>query len=108
MTTTKMKAGLSRERIRLIEIMQQINFGNIYNFTVRSGEPCFEPPIRIVRKIKLGGENGPRPELGIDDFTLKIQLVELFRYLDELGNGTIESIEVKHGLPFRMKIQDSA
>lgn len=85
--------------------MQQINFGRIDGISVRNGEPVFEPAPRVIREIKFGGENGPRPELGVEDFVLKAQVVELFDRLDDLGNGKVGSLEIKHGLPFRMSIE---
>jgi hypothetical protein len=106
MPSTKTKTSLSPGRRRLLELMQQINFGRIDGITVRDGEPLFDSSPRIVREIKFCGENGPRAELGIDDFALKAQVVELFEHLDGLVNGKIGSIEVKYGLPFRMSIEE--
>jgi hypothetical protein len=61
-----------------------------------------------VHEIKFGGDNGPRPERDAGDFTLKSQVVEMLQHFDRLGDGTIDSIEVKHGLPFRMIVADDA
>jgi hypothetical protein len=44
----------------------------------------------------------------IEDFVLKAQVVELLRYLDELQDGVIGSLEIKHSLPFRMAVEDAA
>ena len=106
MFSTEKKLSLSPGRRRLLELMQQINFGRIDGVTVRGGEPLFDPSPRVVREIKFGSENGPRPELGIDDFVLKAQVVELFEHLDGLGDGKVGSIEVKYGLPFRMSVEE--
>lgn len=100
------KATLSDARRRLIELMQNINFGRIAGLTVLDGNPVFDPPPRVVREIKFGGENGPRPELESGNFLLKAQIVEFFHHLDEVGNGIIEMLEVKHGLPFRMLVPE--
>ena len=51
-------------------------------------------------------ENGPRPEADIEDFALKAQVRDLFAHLDALGNGTIRRLEVQHGLPFRMQVEE--
>jgi hypothetical protein len=88
--------------------MQGLNFGRIERLTVRRGEPIFDPAPRIIQEVKLGGENGPRPELAHDDFTLRTQVTELFDYLTRLGDGLVEMVEVKHGLPFRLVIERSA
>jgi hypothetical protein len=100
-----MKSGLSVGQRRLLEMMQQLNFGRIENLVVRAGEPTFEPPPKIVQEIKIGGENGPRPELARDNFALKNQIGELFEHLDRIGHGIVALIEVKHGLPFRLVVE---
>lgn len=102
------KRSLSAPRKRLLETMQRLNFGRIENLAVRDGDPTFNPPPRIVQDIKIGGENGPRPELACEDFALKNQVAELFDHLSRVGNGSVAIIEVKHGLPFRLVIEHPA
>ncbi|HEY7159468.1 MAG TPA: hypothetical protein VH575_36315 [Gemmataceae bacterium] len=100
------KATLSFARRRLLELMQRLNFGRIEELTLVAGEPVFTPPPRVVREIKFGGENGPRPELAATDFSLKAQIIDLFQTFDTLQDGTIAVLEIKHGLPFRMMVAD--
>jgi hypothetical protein len=102
------KASLSPARRRLLEACQQIGFGRLEQLVFEEGEPQFLPPPRIVREVKFGGENGPRPELGKADFVLKQQVVELFGHLDRHRTGIIDVLEVKHGLPFRMIVTEAA
>jgi hypothetical protein len=102
------KATLSPARRRLVELLQQLNFGRVEGLSVLDGDPVFEPPPRLVREVKFGGENGPRPEAAAADFPLKSQLVELFQHFDEIGDGTIDVLEIKHGLPFRMVVAETA
>ena len=103
MSTANTKSNLSPARRRLVELMQQVNFGQIEHLVIRAGDPVFEPAPRVVHEIKFGAaENGARPELGAGDFRLKGHLVELFRTLDALGDATVERLEIKHGLPFRL------
>ena len=107
MNMAETKASLSPGKRRLLELMQKINFGRIDGITIRAGEPVFDPPLRVVREIKFGSENGPRPELGIEDFVLKSQVVELFEQIEHLGDGKVGSIGIKHGLPFRMSVEET-
>lgn len=107
MVSVPSKAALSPARRRLLELMQLVNFGRIETLIVRGGEPSLVPPPRVVREVKFGGDNGPRPELATDDFRLKAQVVDLFRELDRLGDGTVEALEVKHGLPFRLLVAEA-
>lgn len=106
MLLAKAKSELSAPRAVLIELMQRVNFGRIEDLTIRDGEPLPDPPPRVVRDVKLGGENGPRLESDLDDFALKSQVLDLFARFDSLGNGAIRCLEVKHGLPFRMEVEE--
>ena len=60
------KSSLSDSHRRLVELMQRLNFGRIQNLVVRDGEPVFDPAPKVIQKVKIGGENGPRPELSCD------------------------------------------
>ena len=100
------KSSLSESQVQLVELMQGINFGRIEGLSVRRGEPVLDPPPRVIREIKFGGENGPRPEVIKTNFALKAQVQDLFTYLEAMGNGVVRCIEIKHGLPFRMTVEE--
>lgn len=108
MQTGQVKATLSEPQRRLVEVMQTLNFGRIEQLAICSGHPMFDPPPRVIREIKIGGENGPRPERDAGNFRLKDQVVELFQHLAQLGDGTVAVLEVKHGLPFRLLVAATA
>ena len=88
--------------------MQNINFGRIERLVVRDGRPVFEPSPRVIREVKFCAENGPRPEVGKEDFALKAQVRELFAQMKAMGDGVVHCIEIKHGLPFMMTIEEDA
>lgn len=102
------KTDLSAGRRRLVDMMQEVNFGRIHQLQVRDGEPAFTPMTRVERQIKFGGENQPRPEAALDDFELKRNVVELFESFERLGNGIIKQLEIKAGLPFGMTVEEQA
>lgn len=106
MADTVALASLPPAGERLVRLMQELNFGQVRDLVVRDGEPVFDPPPRVVREVKFGGENGPRPEAAKADFALKVQVRELFAQLEALGDGLVECIEVKHGLPFKMTVEE--
>jgi hypothetical protein len=108
MTATRTKSTLSPARQQLLRLFQELNFGRIENLDVRQGEPVLDPSPQVIREVKFGGENGPRPERHAHDFLLKGQVVELLDQLDRLQDGTIRLLEVKHGLPFRMLVAEAA
>jgi hypothetical protein len=99
------KSSVSAPKQRLVELAQRVNFGTIENLIVRNGEPVFDPAPRVIRSIRIGGENGPRPELALADFTLREPVVELFDHLSRIGNGTVESIQVRHGMPCQIIVE---
>ena len=101
------KHSLSPARRRLVEMCQDLNFGRLEGLHIRKGDPVFDPPPRAIREIKFGGANGPRREPSLPDCLLKAQVLELFQSLDQLRDGTIEVLDVKHGLPFRMLVAEA-
>jgi hypothetical protein len=97
------KSSLSAPQKRLLEALQKTNFGRIEGLTIRAGEPTFNPMPRIVKDVKLGApDNGARPEALAADFALKREHIELFEMLIRVGDGVIECLEIKAGLPFRI------
>jgi len=108
MTGTMMLTSLPPAGARLVELMQDVNFGRIEGLTIRAGTPVLDPPPCALREIKFGGENGPRPEVAKADFVLKAQVCDLFAQLEAMGDGVIRCLEVKHGLPFKMTVEEDA
>src|SRR5260370_2484702 len=71
------KHDLNARRSGLLELMQCVNFGWIEDLTVLNGDPVLDPPPRLMREVKFGADNGPRPQLAADNFFLMTQVVEL-------------------------------
>ena len=72
---------------------------------MRNGEPLFTPPPKVIQKLRMGSDNGPRSESSLPDFWLKRQMIELLETIAELGDGEIRSIDVQHGLPLMVEIE---
>jgi hypothetical protein len=100
--------SLTAPRRRLVRLLQRLNFGRVEGLLVRDGEPVWDSPPRVVREVKFGADNGPRPESKLRDFKTKSEVDELFRQLEAIGQGRIQVLEVKHGLPFRMIVEEEA
>jgi len=90
----------------LIQQCQRINYGRIEGLMVRQGKPVMDRPPRIIREIKFGGDNGPRPESHKTDFKLKTSVRDLMAQLEALGDGVIACLEIQRGLPFRMTLEE--
>ena len=102
------KAALSPARAHLVEMMQGLNFGRLEGLVIRNGEPVFDPSPRVVRQVRFCRENGPRQEIGKLNFVLKAEVRDLFAHMEAMGDGVIECLEIKHGLPFGMTVQEDA
>jgi hypothetical protein len=98
-------ADLSPSWQRLLRLFQSINFGRVEELEIRSGEPVFSPEPRVFLELKLDAADGPRPERRLDRFGLCSQVERFVEQVGRLNDGTVERIEVRHGLPFRMVIE---
>ena len=85
--------------------MRKTYFGRIERLEVRNGQPMFNPPPRIMKDVKLGAEDVLRREVDTVDFALKREHVELFDKLANLGDGVVELIQIRHGLPCMLTIE---
>ena len=108
MSATRTKSALSPARQRLVELMQEINFGRIEALDVRGGEPVLEPAPRVLRDFLLGKANAAHRARARDDFVLKDQVIELFDLFDRERSVTVEQLVVNNGLPVRMTVAGGA
>lgn len=107
-TNPPTKQALSSGARRLVELMQRIGFGRIEHLHMVGGEPTFTPMPRVVREVKLGGAPGGDAAARPAEFSLKQAVVELLAELKTTGEGSTVSIEVRHGLPHRLLVQEVA
>ena len=96
---------LSPGRQRLVRLIQRVNFGRVENLLIVGGEPVFKPAPRTVQTVKLGGDNDQRTETGLEDFQLTSPVIDMLNQLTDLGDGRIERLDVRYGLPFSMEIE---
>ena len=101
------KSSLTESQARLVELLQELNFGRIECLGVKAGEPFIEPAPRVIQKVKMGAENGPRREISLSDFTLKHQTIEMLDVIAGIGDGRVLAIEVKNGLCFSIEVEMS-
>ncbi len=91
---------------KLVELMQDVDFGRITNLRVRDGIPVMRPRPGVVRVFKIGAEEGPRKRASQTDFVLKRQTVEFLERLRAMRNCTVLRVEVMHGLPRVVAVKD--
>jgi len=94
-------SDLSPDRQALVRLCQEMNFGHILGLEVKKGDPVLDPPPEVLLDVKLDADEGSRPELTLADFELRIEVCRLLVRIDEVHNGWIERLEVRHGTPVR-------
>ena len=104
MTDEVTKAALTPARRRLVEMMQEINFGRIERLDVRDGEPLFDPPPMAVRQMVFGKKNGPNQIRNQDGYALKKKVAELFEVFDREQTFRVLELVIDDGLPLRMTV----
>ena len=95
--------SLSTGKRRLLRKLQEINFGWIENFNVSNGEPVFLPSTRVIHKVRFGRRNGPHDAASGKDYTLKLDVVELFREMASRKDGVVRVLKIQEGLPVDME-----
>ncbi len=96
-------SSLSSGRRTLVELMCRLHYGQVLGMHVKGGDPVFHPTPRLVRAFRLGLGSVPHPTAPRQDYLLKNQVLDLLRYLDHVRDGTIDCIEVRDGLPYRVR-----
>ena len=99
------KQELSPARRALVELFQEINFGEIHDLQVHRREPVLDPPPEVFRDLVLGKENTPHAARSRADFTLKKEVVELFDLFDREQQLVIVRLIVQAGLPLRLRVR---
>lgn len=103
-----LKSALSPARQRLVELMQDVNYGRIEDLEVRDGEPVLDPRPRTRRVIVLGKDNGANAARDRADFPLKDKVLELLAVLDRERSFIAIELVIDNGLPVRMTVADGA
>ena len=103
-----MFSNLTPAWANLVRTMQRVNFGRIENLELQDGQPGTTPASRVVRTIKLGGAAGPRPEADRQDYRLPAEVRDLVQHCRDAGTGWIRGIDIQHGLPIKMTLEEPA
>ena len=98
--------GLPPAWQRLVRVLQRVNFGRVAFPTAR-GEPDTRVPWRIRRTLELAAPaNGVRPKLMRPTSPCAKRKRAMLAQLAGVQPGARVTIEVKHGLPFLIEIEE--
>jgi hypothetical protein len=93
---------VSTARQVFVRRCQRLHFGTIRGLEVHDREPVFGTTTEVLHDLKLDGDETPRPEQDLGDFVVCKEIRRLFSMLDAFRNGTIETVEVRGGVPRRI------
>jgi len=92
----------------LMRLVRETQFGSIHNVRVSGGLPVIDANTQVSIEYKLSGLDNKREVLSDQDYARKPQVRTLFERLRAMGSGSVECIEVRDGLPFKMTIKRRA
>jgi hypothetical protein len=98
---------VSPPRQALIRLCQTLNHGSIEGLKVEHGEPVFDPAPVVLKDVKLDSDEGPRPELALEDFVVSDEVLRLMNRLEEIKYGTVRRVEVRTGIPRRIVFENA-
>ena len=99
--TTK---SLSPSEMRFVAAMQRLWFGRFENIRIQAGELVLDPWPTTIRNLKFNPESSAPDDRTAIPFKLKEQVAELFRHIRSLEVGEIQTLQIRHGLPYSMEI----
>ena len=98
-------ARLSPSRQALVRLCQRVNFGTIQHVRVRGGDPVLDHDTILFLDEKLDVMDPTRREQELADFGLSDEVNRLMLRLDRIGDGKIDRIEVRAGIPRRIVVE---
>ena len=84
--------------------MREVGYGKIVDLKIHNGEPAFDSPTQIIKDIALDKTNDINPYKS--DETLKPQVTRMLNQFSKIRDGTIPTIRIQDGLPFRLQVND--
>jgi hypothetical protein len=102
------RTSLSPTKRILVDRAHEVQFGRIENLMIINGEPHFGTETRLIRTITFTGADNRSKSRVADDFPLKRPWIELFDHFALIGDGLIEKIDLKAGMPCFMSVEEPA
>jgi hypothetical protein len=104
--TPAVASSLTPPLREFVSLLQRIEYGCVENLRIVQGEPILSPQPLIRREVKFGVEPRRYPPTETQDYQLKKQVIDLLQMFRSIGNGVVELLEIKGGLPFRAVLAD--
>lgn len=103
-----MQASLIDPLIPCVDFLASVGAGQVKGLRIAGGLPVLDPPPTVIRRVDFG----PGPDLTMSprhvfpqDIVLTVPMVQFLWTCRQIGEGVIDTLYVKHGLPTRMYFQ---
>lgn len=91
-----------------IRLVRELRFGRIESFRLVAGLPVIDRDTSIFTEYKLSG-NQPEPEVTPgDEYLKRPQVRAMLDRFHVVRDGSVECLDVRDGLPFKMSVRSSA
>lgn len=90
---------------QFLAAMHRMGFGRFERVPIRDGSLILSPWPATVQEVRFGSDT---QIFGMQsgDFDLKAQVVQLFTFVRSVEVGEIRTLQIRHGIPFLMELED--
>ncbi len=99
------RSDLLESERKLVELMENLNFGRIEHLRFRDGKPILQPLPRVIAAVKMTSEDRKADSEIRSGWCLRQCLIDLFSLMQRVGEGELLVVDVRHGLPFSVEIE---
>ena len=92
----------------LLDIIRRTGFGTIEHLRISGGRPVIDANTEIEHEFKLSGVEQARQAIPDEQYAQKPQVRAMFERFTEIGDGLVEALDVRDGLPFKMTVRTRA
>lgn len=89
-------------------LIQDTRFGSIRDFRLSDGLPVIDDDTGISIEYKLSGLESREEVIDAETFLEKPQVRTMLARFRQVGNGVVECLDVRDGLPFKMVVRRKA
>ena len=90
------------------KLIHETRFGSIRDFRLSNGQPVFDDDTQISVEYKLSGLESREEVIDDEMFLEKPQVRTMLARFRQVGNGVVECLDVRDGLPFKMSVTRKA
>jgi len=88
-------------------LVHETRFGTIENIRLSGGQPVIDDNTEIATEYRLSGMEPAREVMTDDEYLSKPQVRSMFERFKLVREGTVQNLDIRDGLPFKMTVRRS-